>query len=188
MKSQQSHLCQSDTHTCPFVWVAGHDSTKDIKWVHKNLVSKIDPPTGSWVLEEHDDWRKMGLTALGAGATMNIILGKLDVRASRKASDMDTDRPLLLRILIFYMKSYGSKWMNSTAKFDIVSEGQVVETTTLSGYHNQSTSEMYVKEMVIPLGLSSNPRQAQEEKRLELAVTLIGGTTFKVMGLLLCSS
>ena len=94
------------------------------------------------------------------------------------------------------LQSYGPRWegsrvavraeasSSSTSSPFSSSHGYrhlLPEAVVLSGEHGRSTSELYNHEIV--LGGGGAP--AGEDLRVE--VELVGGTTFKIMGMALCS-
>ena len=84
-------------------------------------------------------------------------------------------------ITFFFMRSYGTKWIDSELKAKVWSSNhQLLEERNMLGTHNKNTSEMYTEEIIL-----SKPVDAGE--RLQLEAKLIGGETFKIMGLAVCS-
>mmetsp|Transcript_13351 Transcript_13351/g.24194 ORF Transcript_13351/g.24194 Transcript_13351/m.24194 type:complete len:671 (-) Transcript_13351:55-2067(-) len=85
------------------------------------------------------------------------------------------------------MKSYGEKWSNSRVKAhaSIRKAGteKWIELTSseMEGFHGKNTSEIYTHEMQ----LSDNGVEAGHDLRIGL--DLIGGSTFKLIGLAVCS-
>jgi len=141
---------------CPLQWMSGHGKGKDEEWVRTNILSKVQ---GEWTLGDVVDFRKAGLTPMRLGSTMRFPV-------SEGSSSL----------LIFYLKSYGDKWTNATARIDLV-EGDVVSSSvTLAGFHNRTTSELYVHEFRLP----------NFQQTYHLKATLIDGTTFKIMGIVQC--
>ena len=82
------------------------------------------------------------------------------------------------------MKSYGAKWQNSELQvrtWRLQSEGpNVVDERRLLGFHGKNTSEMYTEAIEL-----SEPIPAGAG--LKVGVKLVGGTTFKLMGLAVCT-
>jgi hypothetical protein len=80
------------------------------------------------------------------------------------------------------MKSYGEKWNNS----EIVLSASTLEGGTnwmevrkesLFGFHRKKTSETYTHRMEVDVEAGIDFR---------VGIQLVGGTTFKVMGLAIC--
>ena len=90
-------------------------------------------------------------------------------------------------VTLFYMKSYGTKWKDSELEAKVSSgrstnqqDQTVLEKRNMFGTHNKNTSETYTEEIVL-----SKPVDAGET--IELEIELVGGSTFKLMGLVVCS-
>jgi len=88
----------------------------------------------------------------------------------------------LRTVTIFYMKSYGEKWANATARVTVAvpgdSQNYVVQ--DLLGYHNSNTSITYTERIQLPQVVAAG-------SDLELSVELVGGTTFKITGMMFCN-
>lgn len=99
----------------------------------------------------------------------------------------DLDRPVRLVTLI-YMRSYGDKWEGSAARFTAhVSRGgdgggEESTATTVSGHHNTTASVSFTEVMEL-----EGRATAGMGDTLVLEVELVGGATFKIQGLMLCS-
>lgn len=87
------------------------------------------------------------------------------------------------------MKSYGTKWKDSELEAKIRSlpssneEGSIgllLQERKLLGTHDKNTSETYTEEILL-----DDPIDAGE--KIQLEATLVGGETFKIMGLAVCS-
>ena len=52
--------------------------------------------------------------------------------------------------------------------------------TNLYGFHDKRTSEMYTESIELPTTVTANDG-------LRLSISLVNGTTFKIMGLAICS-
>lgn len=85
------------------------------------------------------------------------------------------------------MKSYGDKWANSELEAKIWSvpsknphDKILLEERKMLGTHNKNTSEMYTEEIILdkPVGAG---------EKIQLEATLVGGETFKIMGLAVCT-
>ena len=85
-------------------------------------------------------------------------------------------------ITMFYMKSYGPKWRSSEIHLSIFQEDKdvVLANRSLFGFHGKNTSEMYTEELNLLDPLPSH-------EKFHVRAHLTGGTTFKIMGLAVCS-
>jgi hypothetical protein len=83
------------------------------------------------------------------------------------------------------LKSYGDDWAKSEAEFNVtVWKEEAIEHATsfrIKGYHNQNTSISY------PFRLDLGGQSAAPGRTLTLEISLLGGTTFKIISLMLCS-
>jgi hypothetical protein len=192
---------------CPFTWVSGHDQSKNMTWVQQHVVSRLIEPT-TWQLETHYTFRKTGLTPPmdDIGATMNFHY---------VPDSNDHHHGPLRTLVIFYLKSYGPNWENSRALFELFASSatlaqsssnvdlmtnersldwRLITQTEVIGHHRRRTSEMYVQELSFDTrGDSGNEisdkgadHPVMDGRALRLQVTLVGGRTFKVMGLAFC--
>jgi len=94
------------------------------------------------------------------------------------------------------MKSYGAKWEGSRIRITAIrreaSSGgyeKLVEAMEISGEHNKKTSETYAHEMVLAGAKSEEGSKMADEGGsgdLKVDVELIGGSTFKIMGMAFC--
>ena len=90
-------------------------------------------------------------------------------------------------ITIFFMKSYGNRWKNSELQVKVffvpstnIREQILLEERNILGTHSKETSEMYTEEIIL-----ANPVDAGGILKLE--ASLVGGQTFKIMGVAVCS-
>lgn len=126
----------------------------------------------------HGFARKLGIAAMKANATMKFDFRNL------------TDRASILTI--HSLKSYGEAWEGSAAKFSIFKKAPVVarnateyeewvevHNEVLSGVHNSISTISYSTEMAFP--------PIEEGSDVKLEVDLIGGSKFKITGMMLCS-
>uniref|UniRef100_A0A7R9WYC2 Uncharacterized protein n=1 Tax=Craspedostauros australis TaxID=1486917 RepID=A0A7R9WYC2_9STRA len=142
---------------CPFSWVSGLSQQQNNE---------------KWVLEYFQSrasvWRGWQLEAEG-GKTGFV---------PQKVTDeivLDFELPQTIRtVTLFWMKSYGPKWQNSHV--DVVVDGNAPR--ALVGYHAKNTSEMYTES--VPVHIPAN-------QPFRIQCKLVGGTTFKLMGMAVCS-
>jgi hypothetical protein len=160
---------------CPFSWVSGLTlQQNDVSFIKEYFETQSSLREG-WELS--DDGGKLGfIPSSGATNEANARM-ILDFTYSQKIQS----------VTIFFMKSYGTKWQNSELEIKIWSvpstdqQDQILlEQRNMSGTHNKETSEMYTEEIVL-----SKPVDAGEKMQLEFK--LVGGETFKIMGLAVCS-
>jgi hypothetical protein len=127
-----------------------------------------------WQLSNEGD--KIGFTPLSTASSS----------ANSTKMVLDFNFPQRIRsITFFFMKSYGDKWQDSQLEAKIWRPSQsndrrLLDERHLLGTHNKQTSEMYTEEIIL-----KEPVDAGETVQLE--ATLVGGTTFKIMGLAVCS-
>ena len=95
-------------------------------------------------------------------------------------------------LTLFYMKSYGEKWDGSRIRFSVEARPgntndeskdgsgfvSVRDPDELVGYHGKNTSETYTHRIKLD-GIGAG-------KDVLIGLELIGGTTFKMMGIALC--
>ena len=93
--------------------------------------------------------------------------------------------PAVEYLTVAVMESYGAKWKDATVQIETGIVGKESESPsnqrnfTLTGYHEEKTS------ITITHRLSISP--AQKGETVSLRFTLVNGTTFKIMGLALCT-
>mmetsp|Transcript_26117 Transcript_26117/g.75412 ORF Transcript_26117/g.75412 Transcript_26117/m.75412 type:complete len:126 (+) Transcript_26117:1655-2032(+) len=122
-----------------------------------------------------DGWsRKLGYVATKAGASVTF-----------EAKDLQRD---VRYVMLDYLKSYGDRWEKSQARFtvSVMKKGEEaykeVYQFTLDGFHDATASITYsakedIGETVV----------AKVGDSFRLQIELIGGTTFKIMGMMLCN-
>jgi len=195
---KNSSVCREDKPIhrtkCPFAWVSrirvlaipGVPETEkgdDVSYWKAHEVSNFgNPDNSSWAFQK--DHAKIGVCPMN-GIGSEFILEIPPRSVSRTIKDNYT---LADSVTIFYMKSYGRKWENSTIKLDIMSESEkqadsvanwtMLSSVQLSGYHVKNTSETYTETIKLPSDIII--------EQLRVAVTLVKGETFKIMGLLVC--
>ena len=166
---------------CIFSWVGG-------------LERKFDKPQHlekrmSTILTSNDGWKasadnnKLGFEATKSNSVFEMIIfldKKLDVQT--------------LNFMV--MTSYGEKWANSKVRVDAFvdkhadrgqngrenrPDGVPVKSIDIKGFHDRHTSETYNYK----LDLGEKERAVQNDT-LRVRVTLLGGSTFKFMGMAFC--
>jgi len=122
-----------------------------------------------------DGWsRKLGYVATKAGASVTM-----------EVKDIQRD---VRYVMLDYLKSYGDKWSNSQARFtaSVMKKGEEaykeVHQFTLDGFHDATASITYsAKEDV------GETAMAKVGDSFRLHIELIGGATFKIMGMMFCN-
>lgn len=163
-------VCAGQQRTrCIFSWIGGLSLQQNDKKLAQQYFDKFLTTKG-WKLDNDGD--KLGFTPHRKGDTMSLEFRQLE-------------QPIK-SVTLFYMKSYGAKWKDSQASMAVQTLPAGANTwsssgaVTLEGIHDKKTSEMYTNEVAL------NP-VASVGNSLRLTLTLTGGTTFKVMGLAVCS-
>lgn len=130
----------------------------------KGWVPVVDIAAGGWS-------KKLGLVATTINATMTLKLQNIEKEI----------RMLNLQTL----KSYGEKWEKSKARFTLKvqnpDKSEWIDTFDIEGTHESKTSESYAFEY----DLKSN--KAIKGSTVTLSIELIGGSTFKIIGMMLCN-
>ena len=153
---------------CPFSWVSGLSLQQNNQTFVEEYFKKKASVWNGWVLG--NDGGKIGF-----------------VPTKTNASEMELEflfSQTIRSVTLFFMKSYGAKWQNSELQVRtrrLQSEGpNVVDERRLLGFHGKNTSEMYTEAIEL-----SEPIPAGAG--LKVGVKLVGGTTFKLMGLAVCT-
>jgi hypothetical protein len=198
--SSSSHSDQPPLVKCPFSWVSGLSlQQNNVTWVQEYFQRQSSVWQG-WQLSV-DDKDKIGFVPVSVKNNNNN-----NDNATRMVLDFhysQQKQPQKIRsVTFFFMKSYGPKWSGSQLQVRIwqqqqspsppeASSSSSATTTTapnqkllvllqerqLMGVHNKTTSEMYTEEIVL----------AEPVESMQLEATLVGGSTFKIMGLAVCS-
>ena len=114
---------------------------------------------------------------------------KIGYMPSKVGDKMVLEFPNLLQpiqsINFFIMKSYGEKWQGSRVLASVSqkkhdSGWKVLSTLEMSGVHGKNTSEIYPETIVLPDPIG-------KQSTMRLSYELVGGSTFKIMGLAVCS-
>jgi len=158
LQSDALPACRGNAKSrCPVSWVSGMVLSKDVKRIEEYL---------SPYIIEHGNW------------TINVQKkGKEGYEPDGNGTmvwDFDLNQTVST-LSLFYMKSYGDNWENSLMRVSLIDKNISTEITTLSGFHDKETSEMYTEEIAL-----------NATSRLRMAMDLVGGTTFKLMGITVC--
>jgi len=172
---------------CPFAWVSGlvtEHNELDERGVEAYFQEhSLEYETHGWELSRHGE-KKMGFAPKSAKgqpssspANMTLVFGA-------------TPSSPIRYVVLFYMKSYGKAWENSRIQIrlgrqrgggrNMVPPIEIIQEHQLDGSHAKNTSEMYIERMTLRQPLTHS------DVLLRITVTLLSGTNFKIMGLLVC--
>jgi lysophospholipase L1-like esterase len=154
---------------CPFSWISGLSLQQNNQtWIKEYFQQRASLWEG-WQIS--NDGGKMGLVPT-KGTTSQLVL------------DFSLSQPIRA-VTFFIMKSYGEKWEGSRLEVRVKSQDQSdawkdIQIREMVGFHGKNTSEMYTEaiELSKPIPIGSS---------LRLGAKLVGGTTFKILGLAVCS-
>mmetsp|Transcript_1452 Transcript_1452/g.2609 ORF Transcript_1452/g.2609 Transcript_1452/m.2609 type:complete len:619 (+) Transcript_1452:204-2060(+) len=160
-----------DQNPCTIAWIAspGGYNAGGIN----GFMRKYSIVNDGWQVEDNmgDGWSmKVGWIATGPTSSFTL-------RFDNVAKDIQA-------VTIFYIKSYGEKWEGSRAKFTVSSGKEEDSKTILSemelqGIHNTTHSltgsDQLILSDTIPKGGT-----------MTLQVEMISGTTFKILGMMIC--
>lgn len=155
---------------CIFSWVSGMDMEQnDPVWVNKLFAPFILKSTDWKLAEGH---KKIGYIPIGPiGSTLSLEF-------------KDVGQPIQ-SVSLFTMKSYGPKWKDSEVRVTISArseqsrEWDTVGIRDLVGAHEKKTSEMYMEIFSFA--------EVQKHGSVRIDMALSSGTTFKLLGLTICS-
>jgi hypothetical protein len=155
---------------CPFSWVSGLSLQQNNEtWINEYFRGRASTWM-NWYLSK--DGGKIGFIPAPSDPRELV----LDFSFSQT----------IRSVTMFYMKSYGAKWEKSELRLSVRQAGKEEELLllladmSLFGFHAKNTSEMYTEEIKLSKPVSAN-------ERFHVKATLVGGSTFKVMGLAVCS-
>ena len=154
---------------CIFSWISGlSQQQKDSAWIESMFKKHTKENTGWKIIDENG---KIGYMPTKIGDKMVLEF-------------TDLAQPIS-SVTFFIMKSYGEKWEGSRLRASVAerhssADWGVVDTVNLSGVHAKNTSEMYPEKMNLPHPIPT-------ASSLQVSYELTGGTTFKIMGLAICS-
>ena len=155
---------------CLFSWISGLSQIqKEPKYIEEIFNARTKQNSGWKLIDENG---KMGYMPEKLGDKMVLEFS-------------DHVQPIR-SVTFFIMKSYGEKWEGSAALATVSAWSKKntgwdeVSTLNMSGIHAKNTSEMYPETMTLP-------HPIQPESSLQVTYELTGGTTFKIMGLAVCS-
>uniref|UniRef100_A0A7S4AQF9 Uncharacterized protein n=1 Tax=Pseudo-nitzschia australis TaxID=44445 RepID=A0A7S4AQF9_9STRA len=160
---------------CPFSWVSGLSlQQNNVTFVKEYFLVQSSIWEG-WELSGDGD--KLGFVPSPGAAKDADARIILDFVYSQKIQS----------VTFFFMKSYGTKWENSELEAKIwsapSSPGQqqvLLDERYILGTHSKNTSEMYTEEIVLS-------ERVDAGQKFQVEFKLVGGETFKLMGLAVCS-
>ena len=160
-----------------------------ISWVYHKLETEINAILEPFMMinngweQEHVNLRKTGLIPNKVNATMKM---KIDIKS------METRSIKVLNIM--FMKSYGEKWASSRIKVGVwikrngKEEGKHQE-LEIVGFHGKHTSEVFNEQVALKFGDDDDGDEGfllLEGDELYVTIDLVGGTMFKIMGMMFC--
>ena len=166
------------THTNPCVFAfnigpSGMSNSNTFNSYVKPYISNNDGWGWEDSIKKYGWTNKLGFVAKKAKAKFVVAVKNLD-------------RPIRV-ITLITMKSYGDKWEGSLARFDVSVSGSdkiagVVRTSMdVAGVHNSTASISHTSVMRLDKG------GARKGDDLMLEIELLGGTEFKIQGMMMCS-
>ena len=182
MNCTSTDSVDEDKNPCIISWIASPGGYNGR--LINGFMRKYSTVNNGWKTEESlaEGWgNKVGLIAAEANATFTLTFDKVE-------KDVKT-------VTLFFLRSYGEKWENSRAKFTI-SRGKenkdgdggesngdggvvIVSEEEISGVHNSSYS------LTLPQTFDLSETVFKGET-INIKVDLISGSTFKIMGMMIC--
>ena len=152
------------TQPCTFSW-----ASNILDLLQQSILNIMEPH-----VTLNDGWEDLDEEKKGLVATTSDAKLKMKFNLTEPVEKMN----------FIVMQSYGEKWANSKVEVKalVLREGvQVTEKTMyMEGFHAKNTSESFNYKM----DLGENKALGGDE--LIVDVNLVGGTTFKVMGMMFC--
>mmetsp|Transcript_19407 Transcript_19407/g.23129 ORF Transcript_19407/g.23129 Transcript_19407/m.23129 type:complete len:835 (+) Transcript_19407:153-2657(+) len=165
---------------CPIAWVSspgGYNAN-----AIDSFIGKFQSLNKDWKVEDNmaEGWgNKVGWIADGPNATFSLSFKDLGKSINK--------------ISIFYLQSYGEKWEGSRVRITFSTGGtgkkifeeekaddiSILSVGEISGFSNMTGSPTMVEEFLLP---DSVPK----EDVLNVKFDIIDGSTFKIMGMMLC--
>jgi len=161
-QNQDDWNCNATSSSCDFAWVA---LRREREMYHLPQITDIMGEAHGW--EYRTKWppSNYGLYSNGVNSTLWL-------RVNSTAANT---------VGFFYMKSYSEKWKDANVQVTVHlgNQSNPVTTTTLSGYHDKSTSEFF------PASLQFDHSIKEEVVYAELRQ--IGGGTFRISAVSFCT-
>ena len=175
--STKDAVCNKPDSTyskCIFSWVAGINNMSRNKTFVEEYFDKVrDVETTKWKLS--DDGDKLGYVPSSVGDTEILTFARTT--------------QTLRSITFFNMKSYGQRWEGSkiTVQTEMMATNdgsiwQLLDRHEFDGFHAKNTSEMYTEPITLSRAISPG-----ESLRIRYESSGVMGTTFKIMGLAVCT-
>jgi len=168
---------QLSAQPCAFAFIAGPEGYTPSKGKLEGYLRPFRTQNDGFECQDDmkDGWsRKLGYVAIKAGASVTF-----------EVKDIQQD---VRYVMLDYLKSYGDKWSNSQARFtaSVMKKDEEaykeVHQFTLDGFHDATASITYsAKEDVGEFAM------AKIGDSFRLHIELIGGNTFKIMGMMFCN-
>lgn len=175
--SDENQAKQLSGTPCVFAFIAGPEGYTSSKGKLEGYLRPFRTQVNGFECQDDmkDGWsRKLGYVATKAGASVTF-----------EVKDVQRD---VRYIMLDYLKSYGDKWANSQARFtaSVMRKGdeayKEVHQFTLDGFHDATASITYSAKEDI-----GETIMAKVGDNFRLQIELIGGTTFKIMGMMFCN-
>jgi lysophospholipase L1-like esterase len=159
---------------CPFSWFSGLSKQGLNESYAHGLFSTSNP-----FVEENTGWdintqgKKLGISPIAGAERPSLRLGFNGYPLST--------------ITLFYMRSYGEKWENSTMSISLTIDDIYWKTEEIVGIHEKQTSETYTHRISLPVQQATKAEIFTHPlSKVQLTLQLTGGQTFKIMGLAIC--
>lgn len=174
IEDKKCNASNTDNNPCPIAWISAPMlfTSKGINQFMKRFATE----NINWATENNYNRggfeNKFGLVPTNSTkATFTLALGKFDKN--------------IRTITIARLISYGEKWKNSkilvsvSSKPSTLGQTKILATEEISGYHNLSVSLTVPHTILLKKDLKIG-------NELILKIDLVGGTTFKILGLAFC--
>lgn len=166
--------CRSDNSTtitqrCAFSWLSSSGmGLYTAKAIEKHFEPFWKKSSSAWEVIDDSEKKtgKFGFQPIkknDIGATLELDFSSLQAEVRD--------------VTVFFLKSYGPKWENSSVRVDVVNnEEKILGSLRLEGFHNKTTSEMYQEVLQLPKPTTS----------AKVVFNLLDGSTFKILGIAIC--
>jgi hypothetical protein len=154
---------------CPFAWVSGISLDSSLEATSEYFAPFLVQPSG-WIWKDDTTKfkrkKKYGFMPIVEGSSGAVMT--LNFALEQEINSLT----------VFYLKSYGPAWENSTLGVRILtSDHKDLVSHSISGHHDKKTSEVYVERIPLP----------QPQTKLRIIFEHTSGQTFKTMGIAVCS-
>mmetsp|Transcript_6907 Transcript_6907/g.15171 ORF Transcript_6907/g.15171 Transcript_6907/m.15171 type:complete len:441 (-) Transcript_6907:184-1506(-) len=165
-----------DRSPCIVSWIAtpGGYGVPQISHFMDRHSKNSGVPIQGWKTENQlaEGWgNKIGWVATQSDATFTLQFDRIE-------KDVNS-------VTVFYLRSYGEKWDESNARFTVSTidgnnHDKVMSTYDIAGFSEDRHSLTLSQELKLSGTIGKG-------KSLRIKVDLIGGSTFKIMGLMICT-